>query len=615
MSRGVPAPGIHPRLAGLLVLALALSLGDGAAAEPARRSFYLHMRDGVPIAVDLYLPDLPNDGAGEGARAPAILRMTRYWRAVRFRALVRPLLDEPAPLARRFLAAGYAWLDVDVRGSGASGGVQASLWSDDEVRDGAELVDWIVRQPWSNARVGALGDSYDGTAAELLLANRHPAVRAVAPRFALFDGYADIGFPGGVHLTWFTETWGRFNDAIDRGSLFGAFPAWVPIFISGPRPVDGPDGARGVAAAQRAHATNFDVHAAALATPFRDDPAPGLGLRTADWSPYGVRRAAIEASGAAVFSQSGWLDGAYAHAAIKRFRTLANPGQRLVLGPWNHGGDQWLEPHEPTRASEFDHAAELLRFFDEHLKDGAHANGAAPEPPVRWYTTGARVWRSAASWPPPAQPTRLYLGPSGALVAVPEAAPAGADEYATDPEAGTGDTSRWRGLAVPTWTEYPDRAAQGRHLRVYESEALSRDLEVTGHPLVQLTLRCDRSDGTLFAYLEDVDPQGRVGYVSEGALRAVMRRVRPAAEAPYALSVPYHSFARADAEPLVPGQATELVFDLQPISHRFRRGHRVRLALAGADRDQFAALPGPPPVWTFERGAGSWLELPVVESP
>jgi predicted acyl esterase len=57
------------------------------------------------------------------------------------------------------------------------------------------------------------------------------------------------------------------------------------------------------------------------------------------------------------------------------------------------------------------------------------------------------------------------------------------------------------------------------------------------------------------------------------------------------------------------------VFDLQPISHRFRRGHRIRLALAGADRDQFAALPGPPPVWILERGAGSWLELPVVESP
>jgi putative CocE/NonD family hydrolase len=575
-----------------------------------RRSFYVDMRDGVPIAVDLYLPA----GAGEGARVPALLRMTRYWRAVRFRALVRPLVDEPSELARAFLDAGYAWLDVDVRGSGASGGVQASLWSDDEVRDGAELVDWIVRQPWSSGLVGALGDSYDGTAAELLLANRHPAVRAVAPRFALFDGYTDIGYPGGLHLFWFTKTWGRFNDAIDRGALFAAFPAWVPIFISGPRPIDAPDGAERVREAQRAHEQNFDVHAEALATPFRDDLAPGLGLRTEDWSPYGVRRPAIETSGAAVFSYSGWLDGAYAHAAIKRFRTLANPGQRLLLGPWNHGGDQRLEPLEPTRGSDFDHAGELLRFFNLHLKSPSTAGPAHDELPVTWFTTGAGRWNHAPAWPPPAQPTRLYLAADSGLSPVPEPAPAGSDRYETDPEAGSGDTSRWRGLAVPTWTEYPDRAQRDRHLRVYETAPLASDLEVTGHPLVHLTLRCDQTDGAIFAYLEDVAASGEVGYVSEGVLRASQRRVRPAGEAPYALSVPYHSFARADAEPLVPGQATELVFDLQPISHRFRRGHRIRLALSGADRDQFAALPGPPPVWTFERGAGSWLELPVVES-
>jgi predicted acyl esterase len=63
----------------------------------------------------------------------------------------------------------------------------------------------------------------------------------------------------------------------------------------------------------------------------------------------------------------------------------------------------------------------------------------------------------------------------------------------------------------------------------------------------------------------------------------------------------------------VPDEPAELVFDLQPISHLFRRGHRIRLAIAGADRDQFASPPGPPPTWTIARGAGSWVELPVIE--
>jgi putative CocE/NonD family hydrolase len=567
------------------------------------------MRDGVPIAVDLYLPP----EAAAGARIPAILRMTRYWRGFRFRVPWRWVADEPQPLARRFLARGYGWLDIDVRGSGASGGVQRSLWSDDEVSDGGQIVDWVARQPWSNGSVGALGDSYDGTAAELLLSTRRPAVKAVAPRFSLFDGYTDIAMPGGVRLEWFAREWGRFNDAIDRGHVWTAFPWWVPFFISAPRPVDGPDGAAGVTAAYRAHTANFDVALASSQIQFREDVPPEMGVGAEGWSPCCARRGAIEKGGAAVLGVSGWWDGGYAHAAIKRFRTLPNPGGRLLLGPWNHGGDQQPNPREPTRESEFDHAAELLRFFDFHLK--GTANGWDSEPPVTWFTTGENAWKHASSWPPPATVTPFFLAPGRALTRAP-AEGEGADEYAVDPESTTGTSSRWHALGEPTWTEYGDRADADQRNLVYESAPLELDLEVTGHPLIHLTLRTDGRDAAVFAYLEDVDPKGRVGYVGEGQFRALHRRVRPASEAPYALTVPYHSFARADAEPLVPGESAELVFDLLPISHRFRKGHRIRLALAGADRDQFAAPPGAASRWWVEHGgaAGSRLELPVVRA-
>ncbi|HTO06527.1 MAG TPA: CocE/NonD family hydrolase [Myxococcota bacterium] len=573
-----------------------------------RKSFYVQMRDGVRIAVDLYLPE----AVASGARVPAILRMTRYWRAPRLRWFARPFADRPQPLAERFIAAGYAWLDVDVRGSGASGGVQLSLWSDDEVADGGELVDWIVRQPWSSGAVGALGDSYDGTAAELLLAAGRPAVRAVAPRFSLFDGYSDIAFPGGVRLEWFTREWGRFNDAIDRGNLWSAFPWWVPLFVSGPRPVDGPEGAAGVEAAQVAHAPNFDIARAASEIEFRDDVPPELGLPIAAWSPHGARRAAIEASGAAIYSVSGWSDGAYAHAAVKRFRSLRNPGSRLLLGPWNHGGDQQVDPLEPTRASDFDHAGELLRFFDFHLR-GAK-NGWDTEPRVRWFTTGEGRWKHGDSWPPPSSPTAFYLAAGAALLPGPPSEPEGTDSYVPDPASSSGTSTRWHALAVPTWTEYGDRSGADRHSAVYESAPLERDLEVTGHPILHLFLRADGSDAAVFAYLEDVTPDGFVGYVSEGQFRALHRMLRPVDKAPYAQTTPFHSFLRADARPLLPGALAELDFDLQPISHLFRRGHRLRLALAGADRDQFAPPPGAAAHWQISRGAAgaSRLELPVV---
>ena len=592
-------------------LACALSLGPArvASAGPwTRQSFYVEMRDGVPIAVDLYLPA----AVRKGVRVPAILRMTRYWRAPRFRLAWRPLLDGPQDLAQRFLAQGYAWADVDVRGSGASGGVQRSLWSDDEVGDGGQIVDWIVRQPWSSGRVGALGDSYDGTAAELLLSTGRPAVRAVAPRFSLFDGYTDIAAPGGVPLVWFAETWGRFNDAIDRGKLWSAFPWWVPIFSSGPRPVDGPDGAAGVERAQADHAANFDIAQAARGLEFRDDAPAEVGNRAAQWSPCCARRPAIEASGAAVLSVSGWWDGAYPHAAIKRFHTLRNPGGHLLLGPWNHGGDQQPDPLAPTRESEFDHAAELLRFFDFHLKDAA--NGWGDQPPVMYFTSGEGKWKQATSWPPRATATTFYLGASHSLSRDPPRDADASDSYTVDPDTGSGTSSRWRGLAVPTWTEYGDRTEADRHSLVYESAPLSGPVEVTGHPILRLQLRADAADAAVFAYLEDVGPDGRIGYVSEGQFRAIHRALRPASEAPYVVTVPYHSFLRADTRPLVPGETAELVFDLLPISHLFQAGHRIRLALAGADRDQFGMPAGAATHWQVQRNpaAPSRLELPVV---
>ncbi len=581
-----------------------------ADAEWTRRSFYVEMRDGVPIAVDLYLPP----EAAAGAKLPAILRMTRYWRGFRFRVPWRWIgADVPQPLARRFLARGYAWLDVDVRGSGASGGVQRSLWSADEVSDGGQIVDWVVSQPWSNGSVGALGDSYDGTAAELLLSTGRPAVKAVAPRFSLFDGYTDIAMPGGVRLEWFARAWGRFNDAIDRGRVWTAFPWWVPFFISAPRPVDGPDGAHGVTAAYRAHEANFDVALASSQIHFRDDVPPEMGIGADDWSPCCARRAAIEKSGAAVLGVSGWWDGGYAHAAVKRFRTLPNRGGRLLLGPWNHGGDQRPDPLEATRDSEFDDAAELLRFFDFHLKGAA--NGWDSEPPVTWFTTGENAWKHASAWPPPATVTPFFLAENRELTRAPADA-RGSDEYLVDHESTTGTSSRWHALGEPTWTEYGDRAAADQHNLVYESAPLPYDVEVTGHPVLHLALRADGTDAVVFAYLEDVEPDGRVGYVGEGQFRAIHRRPRPATEAPYALGVPYHSFRRADARALVPGESAELTFDLLPISHRFRKGHRIRLALAGADRDQFQAPPGVASRWWVERGggAGSRLELPVIGS-
>ena len=137
------------------------------------------MRDGVPLALDLWLPE----SLGRGGRVPALVMVTRYWR----RTELNPpfsLFSFPDDDVRFFTANGYAVLRVDARGSGASGGVRAYPWSAREREDYREVVDWITAQSWCNGRVGAFGVSYVGTAAEFFASLGHPAVRAVMPMFS-----------------------------------------------------------------------------------------------------------------------------------------------------------------------------------------------------------------------------------------------------------------------------------------------------------------------------------------------------------------------------------------------------------------------------------------------
>ena len=113
--------------------------------------------------------------------------------------------------------------------------------------------------------------------------------------------------------------------------------------------------------------------------------------------------------------------------------------------------------------------------------------------------------------------------------------------------------------------------------------------------------------------MEDADDKSKVTYVTEGELRAIHRKLSTDPP-PYKQVGPYHSFKRADAMPLAPGQVAELVFGLQPTSYLFKRGHSIRVALAGADKDHFALLPGPPPTWEIQRKAAhaSHIDLPVM---
>jgi uncharacterized protein len=607
-----------------LVLGLLLLLppcgrtAQAAGGDIRPRALYIPMRDGTRIAVDVWLPEsLPAQ-----VKMPAILRATRYWRA---QDLVSGDFRRDAnyQTARIFIDAGYALVLVDARGTGASFGRRAYEMTADEVKDYGQVADWIAAQPWSNGRVGSTGVSYEGNTAEMLLVNRRPAVQAAAPLFNDFNYLDQLVYPGGALLDFYLDQWGGMVGAMDRNDICalsgvqGAKCDEIRKQVRGVKPVDEDRDRSLLDAAVAQHKDNVRIAETIKLYEFRDDPfgPDRITDLSALANPSG-HLSEIAAGGTPYFVRVGWLDAATVNGALSRFLSLPN-SQTVIIGPWSHGGrndtDPFLPASTPVQPKPAEQAKEMLAYFDGRLK-----GGSAPAPPssIKYYTMGVGTWSETKTWPPAGfMATEFFFGPDGSLSTAAPAVDAGIDTYTVDPTATTGITNRWHTNIGGGDVVYPDRAAEDRKLLTYTSAPLAADTEITGHPLVTLFAASDSADGAFFVYLEDVAPDGGVTYITEGQLRAMVRRISPD-KPPYRMFGPYRTFQRKDARPLVPGEVVDLTFDLWATSVLIKKGHSVRIAVAGADKDNFSFYPlgqKKPPTIRVERNRrfASKIVLPI----
>lgn len=566
---------------------------DAEFTQIERTARYVTMPDGVRLAVDVYLPQ----GLPAGRRLPVILEQTRY-----YRSSVAPGGGcSKSTRAQWFAARGYGYVIVDVRGTGASFGSRSSEFNQQEVRDGAGVVDWIVGQPWSDGKVGATGVSYVGTTAELLLRNNHPAVKAVAPQFAGYDFYSEVNYPGGIRNNRFITAWGMGNRLLDAGS--------APQLAAGgglPCPVDGPDGAALRTAAIAEHRANINSADAQAQLVFRDD-AGANGITIGDRSVYS-QRPLIDRGKVPVYVIESWTDMAYQAGGVHRLLNTTNPNMRLLIGAWNHGGNFYYAPGVTRRTRPaFWVDEELLRFFDAKLK--GIDTGFDREPRVRYFTTGIDQWRSAPAWPPRGfRATRWCFAERGALDRGCRA-PSGSDRYVVRDDATAGNETRWdTGLRGPV--VYPDRRDQAARTLTYTSAPLATATEITGQPVVRMTMTTSAPDGNFIAYLEEVRPDGSVHYVNEAVLRLSHSR---AGRAPYRTHGPAHSHLRRDWLGDVSGRTLSFQVTMFPMSHVFAAGSSIRVSIAGADGDRFSGgTPGA--TWTVVRGGArlSGIDLPIA---
>ncbi len=570
-------------------------------------SQYVAMRDGVRIAVDVYLPQ----GAPAAARFPAIVIATPYYRRFKTTGPV----GEYTPMAYRyrdaFVPRGYAMVVIDVRGTGASFGTRDSFRSPKERDDFAEIAEWIVQQAWSNGAIGATGISYPGAASLFLAGTGHPAVKAIAPLFAINDIYAEQLYPGGM----LSKTWtGYYNDCIvaldhNRTEDIRKFAYFGEPNYHGPHPVDeDADGAM-LARAMLEHRQSFNLHDAAPEYAFRGEGLlhdPALTLEVC--SPYHYY--GHFGKDVAIYSCSGWFDGSgYSSAAISRFLTLKRDNHFLLLGPWDHGARTNASPWRDQQVPRFDLFGEVTRFFDHYLM--GRATGIDAEQRIHYFSVHAEEWQAADAWPPVAS-TRFHFAAERLGPRKPEREQT--IPYQVDFTTTTGRNTRYERLGLLDIREYyPDWHGRDEKMLNLTTDPFETPMELTGHAIVRLTLASSEPDAGVFVYLGEIDAAGRSHYVTEGMLRALHRKTAPP-PSNYTCNWPYHACTRHDATLLERNVPAVLEFALLPVSWVFAKGSRLRVSIAGADELHYPQVPhGRPPRLELICGGpnGSTIEIPM----
>ncbi len=521
--------------------ALLLACGQGTGMPVVERDVTIPMRDGVVLRANVWRP------AGDGPfpvlvyRTPYGKDATESWYATHQRAYAR----------------GYAVVLQDVRGRYASDGVFEPYRN--EGRDGYDTIEWAAAQPWSNGSVGTFGLSYPGAVQWLAALEHPPHLVAMVPAMT-FSTPRNFFYFGGVF----------------DGS-------WLPWVLNSIAPdqrrrleLPGPQSEAEVAADWELRGDELRRRLPLADLPELYEVAPfyfdWLAHEPTDpwwnWAEIRGRYAEVEA---AVLNLSGWYDEAYGpEGATTNFNGLlaarrddTDPRTRLVIGPWVHGvasiGETATGDLDFGPAAAIDYDDLVLDWMDRHLK--GLDDRATAEPPVRIFVMGENRWRDEESWPPgKIEEFTLYLQP-GRLVPDPPVSGGRPTSLFSDPAAPLSDP-----YLVFGPHDYGDFVDDGT-VRLFDSEPLERDIEVTGGIKAEIYLSCDCPDTDLWVRLLDVAPDGSAFNLMSPGLDV--------------LRASYRDPDRG-RQLLEPGKSYRLTLDNLMTSRVFRRGHRIRAQLSTA---------------------------------
>jgi putative CocE/NonD family hydrolase len=559
-----------------------------------QRKVMMPMRDGVRLATDVYVPK----NAGE--KVPTVFVKTPYnfnfWD-------VRNGVPADMTAALTAVKRGYAYVVQNERGHFFSEGSYDILGP--PMTDGADAMDWIAKQPWSNGKVGATGCSSTAEYQMGVAAQGHPAFAAmnvqgfgagvgrVAPYFEQGNWYRG----GAVQMLFITWIYGQQNqvrpmfprdtpqeELIRASRLFDLAPQMPPVDWSKAlwhlpvqdilKAVDGPRGifadAMPVATGGRMIQRTPDDPAWYKGGLWHDDmPLDVAGLWFMSWYDVSVGPNLAMYNHVRRHGRNGTADEQWAVIAPVAHCSFTRASENTVVGERSMGD------------ARLDYQEIVYGFFDRFVK-GVPSARLARLPKVTYFTMGSNTWQSSDTWPPAgAQPMTFYLGSGGRAntlngdgVLLPSAPRADQPDTFTydpmNPVPSYGGNVCCTGNAIQAGS-FDQRKNEARDdVLVYTSAPFKDGIEVSGPIVPTLYVSSDARDTDFTVKILDVYPDGRAFNLDESIQRM---RYRDGYDRP----------------PVWMERGKVHKVTLQPLttSNYFAPGHRLRIEISSSNFPRF----------------------------
>jgi putative CocE/NonD family hydrolase len=548
------------------------------------RDVMIPTRDGARMATDIYRPG--RNGVPVTERLPVLLNRTPYDK--------QSLAAQAVFYAER----GYVVALQDTRGRYRSEGTFSKVQPLDGT-DGADVIEWLARQPYANGRVGMWGSSFAAHMQAGAAQYRPPALGALLLNMGGLANGWDHGvryrgtYEFGRQLTW---AWGQL--------LADARSDDVRALLTKEKVEDwyGATWRRGLnplSVSREYEGWFFDFWERADYDAFWKDPMMA-------WDEHYPETADIP-----MLHVGGWYD-IFLAGTFRNFvnlRALKRAPQRLLVGPWTHSGNHRAYAGDVSfgdSAAIVDFLTDFhVRWFDFALK--GERNGAERDAPVRLFVMGTGdgrkdasgrlfhggYWRDATEWP--LAGTRFepwYFHADGSLRRERPTAATASTRYTFDPRhpvptIGGGSSARLKDGAYDQREDprFPPSSAPWLPLRtrpdvlVFQSEPLAEDLEVIGPITVIVHASASTVDTDLTAKLIDVHPSS-VDFPGGFDLNLTDAIVRARYRA-----------SRERAELLEPGRVYEFTIEPFPTANVFRKGHRIRVDISSSNFPRFDVNP------------------------